>query len=180
MRIVSEPGYCDFNGTKLEEYNFLCNSYPELSDYLLQGGINYYNIIGNYFGMYYYIDRCCPFPANSDLRCYSDSNFSIMATWFERCDVPCDFALKDLTTKEQESVSVKIQPNVTTGLFHILIDELGMHHIVVSDITGRIVLQKTIAGELDFGNDFGPGLYFLNCYNAKSKRLIFKSKLLKL
>ena len=79
-------------------------------------------------------------------------------------------------TEQKSDLGLSIYPNPTTEYINIQINESGEYNCVISDVSGRIVLQQKYNGQeftIDVSN-MNPGMYFLtiNGKTSFSKRLI--------
>ena len=68
-------------------------------------------------------------------------------------------------------IGASIYPNPTTDVVNVKVNNVGTYSLTVMDVTGKIVMSKTITNQLnqlDF-NGYDSGIYFITLYNKNQK-----------
>jgi len=76
-------------------------------------------------------------------------------------------------SEEDEIIVFDVYPNPTQGIIHLELSNDAISEVVLVDMTGAVILQKTIneaTTEINLG-DFPKGMYFIHALGRKGQRI---------
>jgi hypothetical protein len=178
---LQDVGFTYFNEDSLKYFNFSYDTLPGL-DYLITGDKYIYHERIGYSKEFYYNFQHPTIDPVTDLRCYHDADYNIMTEWYSQFEVDCDFAyrisISDIYNPKNNFI---IKPSITSNSFELSIeDNYDVYQIIIVDLVGKIYLNEVVTHNINFGDNFISGVYFLHCYNISNNKLEFKTKIVKI
>ena len=119
----------------------------------------------------------------TDLRCYSDNDVDYIAEWWAEYGEPCDYEYRshlDVVTPDN-SLDISFFKNFSDDVFVIkFYSTTKYYQITITDLLGKIQLQKKIFEQFEFGSQFTPGIYIINIVDINLNKIILNSIIIKL
>jgi hypothetical protein len=108
------------------------------------------------------------------LRCYSDSEFSYIAEWWEQESLPCDYYYSLGIISQEKEDNIKIYPNPFDN--NISVSTNNGKYITILDILGKVMYHSELQNGITeiSTNHFSKGVYFLKIQNKDNSVQNFK------